>query len=57
MHVVFQEYKSSDAASLLENALKRIHVINGILDEDFKTAHIFLKKKILSKYCTTVQLR
>ena len=34
--VLFQEYASYDAAGLLENALKRIHVINMILDEDFK---------------------
>ena len=36
--VLFQEYASYDAAGLLENALKRIHVINMILDEDFKSA-------------------
>ena len=36
MHIVFQEYASSDAEGLLQNALERIHVINRILDEDFK---------------------
>ena len=36
MHLVCQEYASSDAAGLLENALKRMHVFNRVLDGDFK---------------------
>ena len=35
MHVVLQEYESTDAAGLLNNAPKIIHVCNRVLDEDF----------------------